>query len=374
MPGKLRLFTKRFLIYTNVVIAFLFIFASWLAPVLDPKKWWFISLLSIAFPFLLVVMIAFLTGWLLVKKKRFFWMCVIVLAGCLKSITVFFSFHFPSKFNYEKKTGTLRIATWNVARFIEMKRNNNKGSQTRLKMMELLKEQNADVICMQEFFESWDSTYYQNIRYITNQLHYPFHYFSYDIDGAVHFTGSIIFSRYPIIDTGMIRYPSPTLPEALLHADIKVNHDTIRIFTTHLQSLQFVKKDYERISEIERVEDSLIQNSRTIFSKLKRGVSYRSIQARMVHQLIKNSPHPLLFCGDLNDVPNSYTYKMVRGDLQDAFLKKGFGIGRTFTALSPTLRIDYIFADKNFRIQQFNRLVRNLSDHYMLVADVELKK
>jgi endonuclease/exonuclease/phosphatase family metal-dependent hydrolase len=55
-------------------------------------------------------------------------------------------------------------------------------------------------------------------------------------------------------------------------------------------------------------------------------------------------------------------------------LKKGFGMGRTFSGLSPTLRIDYIFADNHFKIKQFNRIVKNLSDHYMLVADVQLKK
>jgi endonuclease/exonuclease/phosphatase family metal-dependent hydrolase len=59
--------------------------------------------------------------------------------------------------------------------------------------------------------------------------------------------------------------------------------------------------------------------------------------------------------------------------MQDAFLKKGFGIGRTFTGLSPTLRIDYIFADRHFKIKQFNRITKKLSDHYMLVADVQLK-
>jgi endonuclease/exonuclease/phosphatase family metal-dependent hydrolase len=56
--------------------------------------------------------------------------------------------------------------------------------------------------------------------------------------------------------------------------------------------------------------------------------------------------------------------------MQDAFLKKGFGIGRTFNALSPTLRIDYIMADPRFRIRQFKRIVKEYSDHYMLVADV----
>ncbi len=59
--------------------------------------------------------------------------------------------------------------------------------------------------------------------------------------------------------------------------------------------------------------------------------------------------------------------------MQDAFLKKGFGIGRTFSALSPTLRIDYIFADQHFRVKQFNRVAKKYSDHYMLVSDIALR-
>jgi endonuclease/exonuclease/phosphatase family metal-dependent hydrolase len=290
-----------------------------------------------------------------------------------KSISVFFAFHSPATFNYKKEPNTLRIATWNVARFIEMRRNNNKGSQTRLKMMDLIRQQDADVVCLQEFFHSLDSAWYQNLNYISENLHYPYWVFSHDVDGDVHFTGSVIFSRYPIIDSGMIRYPRPTLPDALIHADIKWNNDTIRVYTTHLQSLQFGKKDYERIGEIESAEDSLLSNSKTILSKVKKGFSYRSIQADLIREVLGDSPYPVLFCGDLNDVPNSYTYFTVRDGMQDAFLKKGFGIGRTFSALSPTLRIDYIFADKNFKINQINRLVKDYSDHYMLVSDVEMK-
>jgi endonuclease/exonuclease/phosphatase family metal-dependent hydrolase len=117
-----------------------------------------------------------------------------------------------------------------------------------------------------------------------------------------------------------------------------------------------------------------VSNSKTIFSKLKRGVTNRSIQADIINQVLEDSPHPLVFCADLNDVPNSYAYFTVKGKMQDAFLKKGFGIGRTYSALSPTLRIDYIFAGKDFRVRQFNRIVRKTSDHYMIVADLELKK
>jgi endonuclease/exonuclease/phosphatase family metal-dependent hydrolase len=373
MASKLRLFTKRFFIYSNIAVVFFFLL-SCLVPYLHPQKWWFISFLGLAFPFLLVIVIFYLVGWLIILKPKLALISGIALLLSIKSITVFFAFHRPVAFDYKKDPQTLRILTWNVARFIEMKKNNNKGSQTRLKMFDLIKQQNADVLCLQEFHTSTLPDFYDNITPIQKELGYPYFFFSFDTDGDNLFYSSIIFSRFPIIDSGMIRYPRPTLPDVLIHADIKVNNDTIRIYTTHLQSLQFGRTDYQRLNKIENVEDSLLYNSRNILSKLKKGFTYRSLQADMAHEVMGNSPHPILFGGDLNDVPTSYTYFTVRGDMQDAFLKSGFGIGRTFTGLSPTLRIDYIFADSHFKIKQFNRITKRLSDHYMLVADVQLKK
>jgi endonuclease/exonuclease/phosphatase family metal-dependent hydrolase len=137
--------------------------------------------------------------------------------------------------------------------------------------------------------------------------------------------------------------------------------------------VRFKKKDFERLDKIKNAEDSLVDNSKNIFIKLKRGFQNRSLQAIETKAFIDKSPYPYLFTGDFNDVPNSYAYFTIRdNDLQDAFLAKGFGVGRTFTGISPTLRIDYIFATKDFEILQFNRLAKNLSDHYMLVADVKL--
>ena len=65
---------------------------------------------------------------------------------------------------------------------------------------------------------------------------YPYYYFSYDPDGDHQFIGSAIFSKYPMLDTGLVRYFRPSMTEALVHADIKVNDDTIRVYATHLQS------------------------------------------------------------------------------------------------------------------------------------------
>ena len=373
MAINLRLFTKRFFLYTNIAVVIVFLL-SCLVPFLHPQKWWFISFLGLAFPFLLFFVILFLVAWLILLKPRYSIISGIALLLGIKSMLVFFAFHTPHAFSYKKEPGTLRIVSWNVARFIELKRNTNAGSEKRLKMLELLKKQDADILCLQEFHTSTIPEFYDNITPIQQDLGYPYFYFSFDADGDNHYYSSIIFSRYPIVDSGRIRYPRPTLPDVLLQADIKVNADTFSIYTTHLQSNQFGKKEYAQLGKIKSGEDSLVSNSKSILSKIKKGVSYRSIQADIVDEVLDNSPHPVIFCADLNDVPNSYAYFTVKGDMQDAFLKKGFGIGRTFAAISPTLRIDYIFADQRFRVKQFNRIVKNLSDHYMLVTDLELKK
>ena len=100
----------------------------------------------------------------------------------------------------------------------------------------------------------------------------------------------------------------------------------------------------------------------------------RAPQADLVKEQISKSPYPFIITGDFNDVPNSYAYAKISDGLQDAFLQKGFGVGRTFTALSPTLRIDHILITKDFEVLQFNRQVKSLSDHYMIIADLKLRK
>jgi endonuclease/exonuclease/phosphatase family metal-dependent hydrolase len=372
MATRVRIFTRRFFIVANVLVVIIFLL-SCLVPYLDPGRWWAISFLGLIFPLLLLLVILFLAAWLILVKPRRALISFIALLIGIKNISVFMAFHAPGFFNYEREPGTVRVVTWNVARFIELKRNTNKGSQARLKMFELIRQQNADVLCLQEFHTSTDTNYYDNITPIQKGLGYPYYYFTFDQDGDNHYYSSIIFSRLPIVDTGRFRYPRPTLPDVLIYADLLVNKDTLRVYTTHLQSIQFGKRDYDRIGKIKSGEDSMVENSRTIVGKMRKGFERRALQAETARELMSVAPHPYILCADLNDVPNSYTYATMRGNLQDAFLKKGFGIGRTFSGLAPTLRIDYIFPDKNFRIRQFNRITKRLSDHYMLVADLQLK-
>lgn len=372
MAATYRRFTKTIFVILNVLTAIVFLLAC-LAPSVNPVKWWYISMLGLGFAFIIITLIAFILFWLIFKPKLILISLLPMLIG-YKSVAIFFAFNTAQKFSYEKDKDVLRVAHWNVARFIEWGRNNNKGSQTRLKMIDQIKEQNADVLCLQEFFTSTDSIYYNNLTHLIKEVGYPYYYYSWSNDGDRQWFGNIIFSKLPIIDSGKIYFPHSAYPETVLHADILYGKDTLRIYTTHLQSVQFKKNDYKNIEDIQDEQKDILQNSRGIFGKLRRALATRKEQADIIKELLANDPYPTILTGDFNDVPNSYTYATIRGEkLQDVFLKKGFGIGRTFKDISPTLRIDYLFTTKDFEVAQFNRIVKNLSDHYMLVADVKLK-
>lgn len=361
--------SNRVLLIINIIVVAGFLLAC-INPNINPQNWPLVSLIGLAFPYLLLIVIAFLIWWLFVKRKWALISAIAILLGG-GQILVFLAPNFWSGFNNTKKEGHIRIASWNVARFIEMVKNNNKGSQTRYKMLQQIKQANADILCLQEFSSSINPDWYNNIVAVSKGLNYPYYYFSHDWDGDRLFNGSVIFSRFPIADTGLVRYPRPTLPEALVFVDIKNGDNYLRVYTTHLQSNQFKKADISKIEELKEGK-GVFGNAPYVFSKLSTAIEHRAIQADMVESITNNSPYPVVLCGDLNDVPNSYIYNTVKGDLQDAFLQKGFGIGRTYSSIAPTLRIDYIFAAKSIKIDQFKTITTNYSDHYMIVADIKM--
>ena len=375
--ATLRKFTKRFIILSNIIVAVFFLLACANA-YLHPDKWWFVSLLGLIFPLLLLIVFGFFMFWLFFYSRHWALISLISMIIGWKNIQAFLGFHIGSGFKNEKQAGALRVLTWNVHEWDEFISPKAGASGHREKMMGFLQQQNADVMCFQEFFESHNpKELTDNIVYIQKQLGYPYYFFSHDYhryDGVFE-TGVIIFSRYPVINTVQQKFQKSAnirASESLIAADLNVNGKTIRIFTTHLQSVLFRNKDFHSIEIIKNADDSMLQASKSIVKKLKRAYTFRSAQADLVREALDTSAYPNIICGDFNDVPNSYTYFHIRGNMQDAFIKKGFGIGRTYINLSPTLRIDYIMASPEFTVLQCKRFNLPYSDHHPVVADLQL--
>jgi endonuclease/exonuclease/phosphatase family metal-dependent hydrolase len=365
MRRKTNLF-KSIFILLNIGIIILYL-VTCLSPFVNTNEEWYLAFPGLIFPIIFFALVLFMIIGMVLKSRWWMVSGIVLLIGFQQIITVF-AFHIPKDFSSAKSANTLRVLQWNVSSWDESGKDNNGESYQPL-MFDLIKAQDADVLCFEEYFDPINPHNYEpNVATFVN-MGYPFHYFvATDIDKDDYETGIAIFSRYPIIDSANYSFKKTGKSEHLLYTDIKVNNKIFRVFATHLQSVHFVGEDYQSLRV--RHPHETLRDSRTIVSKLKRGYVSRYKQAQLVSEKIKESPYQSFICGDFNDVPNSSTYFKIKGDFQDAFLKKGFFLGRTFRFISPTLRIDYILSDKRFNVVQYQRLKVPYSDHYAVEADL----
>lgn len=374
MAKFVRKFTKRIFIISNIIVVVFFLLAC-ANFYLSPQQWWFIAIIGLAFPYLLILIFSFVVFWAVFRSRWIFLPLAALILG-FTNIRALIGFNFFSRFNKQKETNSIRVLTWNVSWFDEQTKEDKRKKSNRKEMLQFIREQQADILCFQEFLEKdLGGSTYNNVEEIT-AMGYPFNYWVGDYikrQGKL-VAGAAIFSKYPIIGSYKNQYPGSRkerAAESLISVDLDVQGKTIRVFTTHLQSILLKKDDYRNLEIIKNADDSLMQASRSIVRKLRTGYYYRVNQAKMARQQLDESPYPEIICGDFNDVPNSYTYATIKSNRQDAFIEQGSGIGRTFSNIAPTLRIDYILVNKKLKVIQSKRIVLPYSDHYPVLADLQ---
>ncbi|MBY0478140.1 MAG: endonuclease/exonuclease/phosphatase family protein [Chitinophagaceae bacterium] len=378
MPGTIRSFSKGLLIFCNVVVSvcMLLLYA---VPYINQQLSWFINLFALLLPFFVLLQIVFFIFWMMVKR-RLAWIPVLTLLLCWDLLGSMFGLH-PEVKNTTPAADDLRVATWNTHLF-NFFENNGKLDEV---MLQKAKSFNADVLAVQELVFSLDSLSPISLERVKQRLGYTYAVAANDRAFGVytnikqkneryHPFCVAIFSNYPVIRWKKIQ----SLKEynhTFLWADVLVKTDTIRIFNIHLQSMHFAKNDYEFIEHIDQQNMGEMQNKgRSLMRKMKTAYLLRAEQAADVQTELSKSPYPVVVCGDMNDVPNSYAYQTVSKNLHDAYTEKGWGIGRTFQFLSPTLRIDYVLHSKSLALKQVQVVRPSPGDHNPVIADFILPK
>lgn len=358
----------------NVSTSLLFL-AGCYAYLFPPDTYWFFGLLAIGALYLMLILLLFIAMWLFVKPR----MCILGILTFIiawKPIGHLFQLRLPERFEMRKSPSHLRVMNWNVEHF-EIGKRKNGGAEKQM-MLGLIRKYQPDIAFFQEMVGS--ETNPEAINYIPffrDTLGFSNYHFTYnnklDYDDDHHF-GIILFSKYPIVYAKEISYAPNDYNSTFQYADILVGRDTIRAFNLHLQSLKLDKANRHYLQQPGITGEENIRNSKSIIAKLKRGFVRRAQQSERIRKEIDASPYPVIVCGDFNDVPNSYAYHTIGQNLRNAFSAKGSGIGRTYAGISPTLRIDHVFADKQFKIRQYTRIKKELSDHFPVVVDLEIKK
>lgn len=287
-----------------------------------------------------------------------------------KNISATVAFNMPKQLPAQKDSNTLRIVTWNVQDFVDFMNH----PEVAYKMLNLVAERNADIVCVQEFTNIEGSKRYFSILQKMDSLGFRYYFNSEDYinsfgQGFV-MRGSAIFSKLPFADSGRINIDNRAMKENLIHVDVNFNNKPLRIYTTHLESFSL----YTDTSNINKdVYEITYNRKRAIQHKLREVEAFHQQEVEFIHATIAKAKIPVVYCGDMNAVPSSYTYHVMKNDMQDAFLEKGTGIGATFYKVLPMLRIDYCFADKQLNITGCSVIKEKLADHYPVITDMQWK-
>lgn len=310
------------------------------------------ALLVYALPILIIANVLLVFYWLIRRRWLFVLVPVVTLACCIPYIGTIFQ---PRVFDKtaDSKPG-LKIATYNVAMF-----NRETSGFMAQDILAEMRRQRIDVCCLQEYNE--DSGEKKNSESYKE-------YFPYM---AVGRQDMVIYSRYPIKASQSILFDYTN--NSAMWADIEVNEQgTIRIYNVHLQTTG-ISRTMHQADKMVR-QNLEVSNSRlfsAIFGNYTLGMVLRASQANIVAQDIRSCDLPTIVCGDFNDVPYSYVYNTMLGDMVDGFKECGNGLMYTFRGKKP-VRIDYIFHDKSLNGLTYYTSELTYSDHYPVFMRIEL--
>jgi vancomycin resistance protein VanJ len=339
--GKLSVMNK-FIFFLNIIAALLLLF-SCLVPHISLYSISFLFVFSLAVPYLVVVNIMFLMYWLL-KLRTQFWLSFAVLLLGYFSLGTFFIFFEPTPAPAEESVSVL---TFNTQSFRGNSRENN--PQLSDSIVKFIKEENADIVCFQEFD-------YSKIR--SNDFkQYPFKYVNFKFGVNSGKVIQAIYSKFQIINKGSLDFPKSG--NNALFADVIIQTDTIRVYNLHLQSLR-VRPGSIRSEE-----------SQKLLERLGNSFVKQQEQAEIVLEHGNTTTYKKIICGDFNNSQYSSVYYDIKGDMKDTFMEMGSGYGRTYNFKFLPLRIDFILVDEQMEVLAHKNYDVKMSDHFPVMASIK---
>ncbi|MEI8279849.1 MAG: endonuclease/exonuclease/phosphatase family protein [Bacteroidota bacterium] len=364
---------RRFVSYTFLFVNLLMI--GWLvccytASYTSPVDVRYLELFSLTTPFAIFFNAFFVIFWLFTSGKWKSLLSITAMALCYKLIMVVFAFHFLGNNDQSKKDNSIKVMSWNAHGLGVFEKHYTKAAAN--KMIAYIQTVDPDILCMPEFYTRYDNALKPHTTDFINNI--GFKEFRFNLDNTIGdkiYLGTAIFSKYPFTNYRtyvLSQYINMQQCDMLLP-----NQKMMRMFFIHLHSFGLSDHDRTYIEGPNATVDSGLEKSKFFMSKFDIAYIKRAKEAQLAMKIVRESPYPVLICGDLNDLPGSYTYTTMKASLKDAFVEKGKGIGRTYNQIFPTLRIDYIFYDPSFlHIIGYKSPFTRLSDHNPVIANFEL--
>lgn len=334
---------------------------SYLSIFINPAKLWTVSLFGLVFIPLLAVNI-FLIFWALKRHSRSIFIPLIAVIPSLFFIGRYFQM--PGK-EMQTPVGNeetaVKIVSYNVGRFAENSASLQDKKIRLAEITEFLHRENADIICLQEFF--CDSE--KDIKGFLKEAFkgYDAEYYLFpDKNGCF---GNVTLSKMGASTKGAIKFEESS--NLAIFTDFVIGDDVLRVYNCHFESYNI---------SLSGIVKSIWGNDRDYLKdtehKMKKGITRRPKQVSRVLKHISGSPVESVVCGDFNDNPMSYSYFMLSKGRKDTFREAGEGFGATYSRLWPLLRIDYILCPDRFKILSHRTPRMKMSDHYPVISEIAI--
>lgn len=349
-------------LYTLNIVAVVALLLSYAAAFFNPDFFWPIAFFGLAYLPILIINIFFVIVWLFRKPKNALLSTVTILLGW-SLMTQHITFNKTELFHHTDST--LRTMSYNVHLLVNAE---DEEISTKDSVINIINDVNPDVLCMQEFQStlSGQNTFMERLK---KECGFEDYYFGTANYNDYHGYGQIIYSKYPIVNSGSITKNAYGI-NRIIFADIVRNEDTIRVYNVHLRSFGLQSEDKEFIQNPSESADGEKVNTKRVSRKLRDAFSNRGSQALSLTEHIRQTDYSKVVMGDFNDTPMSYSVNVIDRELNNAFKEKGNGWGVTHYKLFPVLQIDYIFTD--FEVLDYNIVKKKFSDHYPIWADLKI--
>ena len=220
---------------------------------------------------------------------------------------------------------------------------------------DVIRSQDPDVVGLQEVDRFWArSGTVDQPEYLSRALR-MFSCYGANLDhqpdnhsGVHHQYGTLILSRFPILECGNTFLPRATAnseQRGLLATVINVRGVPLRFYDTHLHTQ----------------------------------LADRVVQVQAIVKLIGTPTQPTVLVGDLNARPTESSLPPLYGVLRDSWTLSGAGFGYSYPASparAPDRRIDYVFVSADVAVPAITVALgpatELASDHYPVVADLAL--
>lgn len=324
---------------------------------LNPIHYPLLNILRFLFPFFLVANLLVLIFWIFVKWRTAI-IPLVALVACWGGIRAYVPFNIPQT----PPDDAIKILSYNTCMF---GKHNRWKDVCENEIHQYIRQSGADIVCLQEMMNIDSTSYYKldDIYPYSTVSHFP------------TLSRLAIFSKYPLIDTLWIQYPTTNNNSVLYH--LLVDGDTVSVINNHLESLKLNPEEKKSYDDMIVNKDVKKKESKVLFDRIIYTDSIRAYQADILHDIVAEELERhgnVIFCGDFNDSPISYVHQRLTRLLRDAFSDSGNGLAFSYQNYHMYIRIDHILHSPNY--ESFGTKVDKsikTSDHYPIFTYLRKK-